>query len=508
MDKEMVLNHLTLLVKYQNTELIIGALSMVSQENENYAKLLEESFNNTTDPQMGDVVEGEIINITDTTIFINMNGKYDAFAEIGDYKDKTGNLKYKVGELIRGFIVEMDDDGIKVSKSLRKQYADKTQIRNAFENKIPVEGKVFKIVNGGYSVDVLGVRAFCPKSQMDIMLEEDSHYLNNSFTFLVTEYEDNGRNIIVSRKRLLQDEARAMKKEALATLEAGTTVNGIIRRLTDFGAFVDLGGIEGLLHVSEIAWAHINKPSDVLNVGDEITIKILAINGEKLSLSMKALQENPLDIAIKELETGTIVECKVLRLHNFGAFVEIIPGVEGLIPISEMAWGKNIRHPREILNEGDVVSAQIFKLDQEEKKINLSLKALLENPWDNINEKLQVGELIMGTVENNTNFGAFVTIIEGITGLLPRSRMPVTMDLKSGDEIELRITSIDTDSRRISLELKDQPAPESLPQQDDRRSNYKGRSGGGRRGGGRTAEWKKWADDKPQVAEDNPFNQL
>ena len=139
--------------------------------------------------------------------------------------------------------------------------------------------------------------------------------------------------------------------------------------------------------------SHINKPSDVLNVGDEITIKILAINGEKLSLSMKALQENPLDIAIKELETGTIVECKVLRLHNFGAFVEIIPGVEGLIPISEMAWGKNIRHPREILNEGDVVSAQIFKLDQEEKKINLSLKALLENPWDNINEKVKVGEL-------------------------------------------------------------------------------------------------------------------
>jgi len=216
---------------------------MVSHENENYAKLLEESFNYTTDPKMGDVVEGEIINITETSIFINMNCIYDAYADITDYKDKSGKIKYQVGDLLRGFIVEFNDDGIKVSKSLRKQFADKTQIRNAFEEKIPVEGKVFKVVNGGYSVDVLGVRAFCPKSQMDIMLEEDSHYLNNNFTFLVTEYEDNGRNIIVSRKRLLQDEAKAMKEEALATLEAGKVVTGIIRRLTDFGAFVDLGGM-------------------------------------------------------------------------------------------------------------------------------------------------------------------------------------------------------------------------------------------------------------------------
>ncbi len=477
---------------------------MVSHENENYAKLLEESFNNTTDPKMGDVVEGEIINITDTSIFINMNGKYDAYAEIADYKDKSGKLKYQVGDLLRGFIVEFNNDGIKVSKSLRKQFADKTQIRAAFEEKIPVEGKVFKVVNGGYSVDVLGVRAFCPKSQMDIMLEEDSHYLNNNFTFLVTEYEDNGRNIIVSRKRLLQDEAKAMKEEALTTLEAGKVVTGIIRRLTDFGAFVDLGGIEGLLHVSEIAWAHINKPSDVLTVGSEIEVKILAINGEKISLSMKALQENPLNIAMNELETGIIVECKVLRLHNFGAFVEIIPGVEGLIPISEMAWGKNIRHPKEVLREGDVVSAQIFKLDQVEKKINLSLKALIENPWDNIDDKVKLGELINGTVENNTNFGAFVTITEGITGLLPRSRMPMDMTLNSGDEIELRVTSIDKDSKRISLELKDQPAPESLPKQEDRRPSFKGKP----RQGGRQAEWKKWASDKPEVPEDNPFNQL
>jgi small subunit ribosomal protein S1 len=476
---------------------------MVSQENENYAKLLEESFNNTSDPKMGDVVEGEIINITETSIFINMNGKYDAYADIADYKDKNGKLKLQVGDLLRGFIVEFNDDGIKVSKSLRKQFADKTQIRNAFEEKIPVEGKVFKVVNGGYSVDVLGVRAFCPKSQMDIMLHEDSHYLNSNFTFLVTEYEDNGRNIIVSRKKLLQDEAKIMKEEALATLEAGKVVTGVIRRLTDFGAFVDLGGIEGLLHVSEIAWAHINKPSDVLTVGTEVEVKILAINGEKISLSMKALQENPLDIAIKELETGTIVECKVLRLHNFGAFVEIIPGVEGLIPISEMSWGKNIRHPKEVLKEGDIVSAQIFKLDENEKKINLSLKALIENPWDSIDDKVQIGELITGTVENNTNFGAFVTITDGITGLLPRSRMPMTMNLNSGDEIELRVTNIDKDSKRISLELKDQPAPETLPQQEDRRPSFKGK-----KRGGRPAEWKKWAEDKPEVPEDNPFNQL
>ncbi len=475
---------------------------MVSHENENYAKLLEESFNNTAEPKMGDVVEGEIINITDSNIFINMNGKYDAYAEIADYSDKEGNLKFKVGELLRGFIVEFNNDGIKISKSLRKQYADKTQVKKAFDDKIPVEGKVFKIVNGGYSVDVLGVRAFCPKSQIDIMLKEDSEYLNNTFTFLVTEYEESGRNIIVSRKTLLRKEADELRKEALANLEPNKVVKGVVRRLTDFGAFVDLGGVEGLLHVSEIAWAHIAKPSDALNVNEEIEVLILAINGEKISLSMKALQENPLDIAIKELEEGIIVECKVLRLHPFGAFVEIIPGVEGLIPISEMSWGKNIRHPKEVLKEGDVVEAQIFRLDAEEKKINLSLKALKENPWDNIDDKVQVDSVITGTVENNTNFGVFVTITDGITGLLPRSKMPMELNPKQGEEIELRVTSIDKESNRISLELKDQPEIDQT--QRPKRDNFKPN----RRRGGKQPEWKKWASDKQEVPEDNPFNQL
>lgn len=474
---------------------------MVSHENENYAKLLEESFNNTSEAKLGDVIEGEIINITESNIFINMNGKYDAYAEIADYKDKNGNLKLKVGDLLRGYIVEFNEEGIKISRALRRHNADKSQIKNAFENKIEIEGKVFKVVNGGYSVDILGVRAFCPKSQIDIFPREDAQYLNQSFTFLVIEYEENGRNIIVSRKKLLQDEAKALKEEALKNLEVGMVTQGIVRRLTDFGAFIDLGGIEGLLHVSEIAWSHINKPSDVLNVNDEVEVKILSINGEKISLSMKALQENPLDIAIQTLEEGTIVECKVLRLHNFGAFVEIIPGVEGLIPISEMSWAKHIRHPKEILKEGDTVSAQIFKLDADERKINLSLKALLEDPWKNIEEKVIPGELINGVVENNTNFGLFVTISDGITGLLPISKIPKEMNFTPGEEVELRVSSLDLNSKRISLELKDQPVIEN-PQRAERKFSGK------KRRNSRTPEWTKYANDKQEVAEDNPFNNL
>lgn len=483
---------------------------MVSNENESYAKLLEESFNNTTEPKMGNVVEGEIINITDSNIFINMSGKYDAYAEVMDYKGKDGKLTLAVGDVLKGFIVELSDDGIKISKSLRKQFADKSQIKKAFTDKIPVEGKVFKTVNGGYSVDVLGVRAFCPKSQIDIYMNDDSNYLNKTFTFMVTEYEENGRNIIVSRKNLIRQEVAAQREEALANLEPETVVKGIVRRLTDFGGFIDLGGIEGLLHVSEISWSHIAKPSDALKVGEEIDVLILGINGEKISLSMKALIENPLNIALHELQEGTNVECKVLRLHNFGAFVEITPGVEGLIPISEMAWGKSIRHPKEVLTEGDIIEAQISRVDPDSRKINLSLRALKDNPWTNIEEKIEVGKVIFGTVENNTNFGIFVAIQDGITGLLPRSKMPMDMNVNPGDEIELRISSLDVQGQRISLELKDAPPADQMQQQrqnnrggDDRRPH----NGGGRRRG-KPSEWKKWATNDHDVPEDNPFNQL
>jgi small subunit ribosomal protein S1 len=293
-------------------------------------------------------------------------------------------------------------------------------------------------------------------------------------------------------------------------------------RMTSFGAFVDIGGVEGLMHVSEISWQHVIKPQDVLKNNQEVEVKILSIKGDKVALSMKALQDNPFTQVLSEIKEGDEVNCRVLRLHNFGAFAEIKPGVEGLIPVSEMSRNRNIAHPREILKEGDFVQVQILRMDPDTQKISLSLKALQPDPWDKIDEIVSLEKAFTGVVESSTNFGVFVTISDGITGLLPRSRVRKTDNFKSGDEVELMVTAIDKDNHRITLDYTDRTPEEiaaaSRPRNEDRGprdsrdgGGYRGdRDFGGRRGGrGRgDDEWRKYANQKTPVVEDNPFKDL
>jgi small subunit ribosomal protein S1 len=479
---------------------------------EDYLRLLEESFQQTAEFNKGDVVEGVIASINDTFIVINLGGKFDAYADKSEFSE-DGKLSFEVGDTLKGFIVDRNDQGFVIGKSLTKQFVNKDAIKDAFERKIPVQGKVYSVTKGGFSVDVLGARAFCPMSQISYRMAEDtSQFIGKTMDFEVIECTENCRRVVVSH-RILEEKINEEKKaKAMSGLAPDMVVTGKVMRIATFGAFVDLGGVEGLLHVSEISWHHIARPQDALEIGQEIQVKIIKMEGDKISLSMRALQENPFSLALKEIKEGDIVNCRVLRLHNFGAFVELKPGVEGLIPVSEMSRTRMIGHPKEILKEGDYVEVQILRIDEQNQKISLSLKALQKDPWDEIDDILHVGKEMTGTVESSTNFGVFVTLSEGITGLLPRSRVRKTDNFKTGNEITLTVSALDKEQRRITLDYTDAATnpvePVEFPKRDERNfGDRNDRDRKPRRSKDRNEEWRRYANQKTDN-NDNPFKDL
>ncbi len=512
-------------VREQNSKLAIKELK------EDYLRMLEESFQQTAEINKGDVIEAAISKIDESYIFVELGGKFDAYAEINEFSDEKGILNLKVGDTLKGFVVDKNDQGYVIGRSLTKQYVDKASIMDAYERKIPIQGKIHTLTKGGFNVDVLGARAFCPLSQIAMRFSEDnSAFIGKTMDFLVIECSENCRRIVVSHRILEEQVYDEQRSKAMENLKVGAVQAGKVMRMTTFGAFVDLGGVEGLMHVSEISWLHTVKPQDVLQIGQDIEVKILDIKGEKISLSMKALQENPFVQAMSEIKENDIVNCRVLRLHNFGAFAEIKPGVEGLIPVSEMSRNRNVGHPKEILKEGDFVQVQILRIDTDTQKISLSLKALQEDPWDKIDEIIQVNQIVEGIVESSTNFGVFISISDGVTGLLPRSRIRKDDAFKANDQVSMIISAIDKDSRRITLDYSDRTEEEALElkQREERpreprrefnndprdsrdsrgNSGDRGRRSGGSGGRGRSdEEWRKYANQK-ETDEDNPFKDL
>ena len=480
---------------------------------EEYLRLLEESFQNTAEFKKGDVVEAPIASINDQYIIVNLGGKFDAYAEVGEYADDKGVLQLAPVDTLKGYIVDSNDQGFVIGKSLTKQYVDKHSLLDAFERKIPVAGKVYALTKGGFHIDILGAKAFCPMSQISLRMNQATEeYIGKSMDFLVIECSENCHRVVVSHRQLEEAQEQERRAVALDKLHIGDVVTGIVRRMTSFGVFVDLGGIEGLMHVSEISWQHLVKPQDALKVSQEVEVKILDIKGEKISLSMKALQENPFHQVLQEIREGDTINCRIMRLHNFGAFAELKPGVEGLIPVSEMSRSRNIGHPREVLKEGDYVQVQIMRIDPNTQKISLSLRALEADPWDNIDEVVQLETPFTGKVESITNFGVFISVAEGITGLLPRSRVREKDTFKPGTEITLLVTSIDKENHRLTLDYTDRsPGELSEPRRrsDDRRDSQDFSSRPPRRGKSRSdEEWRRYANQKATPADDNPFKDL
>lgn len=480
----------------------------IDQETEDFGEMLEQNPNLMKDGiKKGDVVEGEIVSITESHIIVNIGQKQDANAEVGDYF-VDGKLELNIGDKIRGFVVKLSDEEIKIAKSLNQSHGNKNLVREAFNNNVPVKGKVTQAVKGGFSVDVLGIRAFCPISHIEVFLNVNPEdYTGKVFDFEIIEFEKNN-NIIVSRKNLVAKETTELKNKRLEQINVGDIIEGKVLRLTSFGAFVDLDGVEGLLHISEFAWERIEKPSDFLKEGDTVKVKVIRKEEERISLSIKATLENPMLAAMNELSEGMVVSCKVLRNEKFGAFVEIKPGVEGLIPLTFITH-RRIKHPADVLNVGDEVEAKVIKLNKEENKISLSIRDLESNPWDTISELFAVNQEVDGTIESVNEYGAYIKISDGLVGLLPKSkisRAKMKLDASSiGSSITLKISNIDESKRRISLdplnmpEFEERPAKtESKPRRERRQSDSDSL----------TQNYSKSNDEYQGVPEDNPFNIL
>ena len=469
-----------------------------TEVNESFEDLLEESLDKIQEFSVGDEVEGEISNINDKYIFISLGGKNDACAELREYQDRKGKLIYKVGDKVKGYVVRSDDSETVIAKSINS--VNKYLLKDAFEEKIPIRGKVTSIIKGGFRIDVSGFRAFCPISQMDVkVVTEPNDYINKEYDFEIIELDNSGKNIVLSRKRLLSRELLEQKKEMLSKINIGDVLKGTVSRLTNFGAFVNIGPLEGLIHISEFDWTRVESPSDVLKINDEVEAKVIKIKGDKVSLSLKMLKPDPYQVAFDELNIGDIVTCKILRNLPFGSFVEIKPGVEGLIPVSEIVRGRRINKPDEILSIGDMVEAKIQRINKDNQKISLSIKALLPDPWDKVDNDYSEGDVVTGTIENIMDFGVFVKLNDGVTGLLPKSKMAlVNMVLNNdsmGTEISLRISRIDTINKKISLEPTDIPENAGGNDRHERRDDWK--------------KYKKAKDDKSNnIDQDNPFSML
>ncbi len=449
------------------------------------------------EPQADALMTGRIANVGSQDILIDFDGKSLGSMPLGEAgKDET----YQVGDTVEVAVIGRDErlGLILVSRRKARQIA---ALRNMQVGTI-VQGVVSGMNKGGLEVDIDGLRGFVPASQADVhFLKDISSLIGQTIRAEVMKFEADDENIVLSRRKVLLHEAEATKAKMFAELEIGQLRKGTVKSLTDYGAFVDIGGIDGLLHVSDMSWGRVQKPDEVVKVGDEVEVKVIKIQREqhKVSLSLKQAMPNPWIHAAERYIPGEKVSGRVVRLQTFGAFVELEPGVEALLPVSELSWTKRVRHPQEVVKEGDVVEVGILTVDTEKRRISLSLKSVKEDPWTSVPERYPAGSKIKGKVVRTTEFGAFVELEDGIDGLIHISELAdhhvkaVTDKVKPGDEVEVRVLGVDIEKRKISLSMKTpprEPTPEEIAQMEkERLAAEKRRAKQKPRRGGITFEW-------------------
>ncbi|OPL18566.1 MAG: hypothetical protein AVO35_04335 [Candidatus Aegiribacteria sp. MLS_C] len=411
----------------------------------------------------GTIVTGRILRRVGNEVIVDISYKSEGIIPISEFgKDE----EIVPGDSVDVLIETLEDQDGRVSVSKEKAHFHKVwkDIKDAYDTGSEIKGTIVRRIKGGLKVRIMGVEAFLPGSQVALrQVPNLEQFISKEFDFRVIKLNKRRRNIVVSRRQVLE-EARAEQKEALIKeLEEGQVREGIVKNITDFGVFVDLGGIDGLLHITDMSWGRVRHPSHMFSIGDEIQVKILKFDRdrERISLGYKQLQPFPWDGVAERYPVDSIATGKVASITDYGAFVELEPGVEGLIHISEMSWTKHIRHPSRVLTVGDGIEVMVLNVDEEEKKISLGLKQTLDNPWDSIEERFPVGTEIEGKIRNLTAFGAFVEIEEGIDGLVHISDMswirrinhPSDI-LKKGDTLRVVVLNIDVENNRISLGLK------------------------------------------------------
>jgi len=415
--------------------------------------------------QEGELITGEIIKIDEEYVLVDIGYKSEGVIPIEEFKNSNGDITAKVGDKVDVVLERKEDDEGLVILSMEKAKKIKVwdHIRDVYNNDGTIQGKVIFRVKGGLSVD-LGLPAFLPGSQIDLHpIRNLDSLVGQVMELKILKYNKRRNNIIVSRRAILEADRIKEKVKTLSLIKEGSTVKGKVKNITDYGLFVDLGGIDGLLHITDMSWGRVAHPSSMYKIGDEITIKIISFDRERerVSLGLKQLKPDPWIEASNRFPVGAKVMGQVVNLTDYGAFIEIEEGVEALIHISEMSWTKKARHPSQIVSIGDTVEAVVLNLDIENKRVSLGMKQIRPNPWDIIEEKYPVDTIIEGRIKNITDFGLFIGIDEEIDGLVHISDISWTKKIKhpselykKGDEVQAKVLSIDKDNERFSLGIK------------------------------------------------------
>lgn len=421
--------------------------------------LKEQSF------RVGDVVTGTVVEVQSDYVLVDINYKSEGLIPISEFRVVDGVREVKPGDQVEVLIdrIENENGMIGLSKNKADMMRAWTDISKAAENEEVIEGTVIAKVKGGLSVDI-GVTAFLPGSQIDLRpVRNMDVYIGKTYKFKVIKFNKKRGNIVLSRRALLEQERESLRTQTLDQIKEGSVVTGIVKNITDYGAFIDLGGMDGLLHITDMSWGRVKHPSEMLNVGDEVEVKVLKFDNEKerVSLGMKQLQADPWEEVKAKYQIGAKLKGKIVSLAEYGAFVELGDGIEGLIHVSEMSWTKRVKHPSQIVNVGDEVDVQVLEIDTENRRISLGMKQLQPNPWVELKESYAPGTIIEGEVKSVTDFGVFIGVEDGIDGLVHISDFSWTKRVnhpnemfQKGQKVRAVVLGVDIENERFSLGIK------------------------------------------------------
>jgi small subunit ribosomal protein S1 len=433
-----------------------------TMKEESFQELYEESLKSIKE---GEVVRGNIIQVTDEYVMVDIGYKSEGQIRISEFVDEEGAVTAKVGDEVDVLLEYHEDENGEIVLSKEKATKIKVwdEISKIYKDDGVIEGRVVSKVKGGLSVDI-GVQAFLPGSQVDLRpVRNLDSLIGQQYDFKILKYNKKRRNVVLSRRVLLEKEREELKSDTLDRLEEGKILKGVVKNITEYGVFVDLGGIDGLLHITDMSWGRVGHPSEMCSISDSIEVMVLNFDPEKerVSLGLKQLTEDPWSSVNERYPEGERVTGRVVSLTDYGAFVELEPGIEGLIHVSEMSWTAKVRHPSKVVSVGDVIEAVVLNLNKENKRISLGMKQVEPNPWDVIGEKYPVGTTIQGKIKNITDFGLFIGIDEGIDGLVHISDLSWTKRIKhpselykKGEEIQAIVLNIDKENERFSLGVK------------------------------------------------------
>ncbi len=431
---------------------------------EEYQHLLED-YSHLAPPSRHEVIEGKVLKISGAEVFIDVGYKSDGVAPISQFTDASGNVTVHPGDIVEVMVDSghTSEGYVHLSHEKASRLKIWDNLEKALQEQLTISGRVVGRVKGGLSVDV-GVRAFMPGSQVDVRpVRNVEQFISHDIPVKIVKLNRKRGNVVVSRKLAVQEEVDARKTVTLEQLQEGAVLTGNVKNLTEYGAFIDLGGIDGLLHVTDISYGRVTHPAEVLHVGDEITVRVLKFDPskERVSLGMKQLMPDPWEGSTERYAIGTRVVGRVVSVTDYGAFVELEPGVEGLIHISEMTWSRRMKHPSKVVKPGDTVESVVLEVNLKDRRISLGLKQLEANPWTTVDQRYSVGSVVEGRVRNMTEFGVFIEIEEGIDGLVHISDLSWTKRVKhpsevlrKGSVVQAVILAIDAGHKRLSLGIK------------------------------------------------------